>query len=251
MSHFTTLLRFICESISGYTSTPEANKMNEVIETARQKIFNFDYPIPEEYKQNLETKINRRYYFREIAVETYALWHFFLQNKMQEIMPYYNQLYESLIYEYEPFDNVNITTTGMDNIEGNKTESNDMSFSNTSTNKIDDKTTTTADNWKYYSDTPQGGVDGLSSHKYLTNATNVDNTNTATGSSTSNGNTNGNTNENKEENKRENKNYSETIKGKNNTKSYSEMIVEYRKSLINIDNEVINELSDLFFMLWE
>lgn len=45
--------------------------------------------------------------------------------------------------------------------------------------------------------------------------------------------------------------YVETVKGKRGGASYSQMIIDFRKSLLNIDMMVIRELEDLFFQLWE
>ena len=42
----------------------------------------------------------------------------------------------------------------------------------------------------------------------------------------------------------------ETIKGKRNGVSYSDLVNEYRKTIINIDMMIIDELKDLFFGLW-
>jgi hypothetical protein len=42
----------------------------------------------------------------------------------------------------------------------------------------------------------------------------------------------------------------ETMVGKRNSKSYSQMLNEFRTTFLNIDMEIINELNDLFFNLW-
>ena len=44
--------------------------------------------------------------------------------------------------------------------------------------------------------------------------------------------------------------YLEHVKGKNGGVSYSAMLNEYRTTFLNIDMQIINELSDLFFNLW-
>ena len=44
--------------------------------------------------------------------------------------------------------------------------------------------------------------------------------------------------------------YVHTVKGKSAGTSYMKLISEYRKNLINIDMQIIGELSDLFFNLW-
>lgn len=55
-----------------------------------------EYPIFDEtYRPILNKKIRDHYLFCEIGLETPALFTHFLNRKMSEIMPYYNQLYKS------------------------------------------------------------------------------------------------------------------------------------------------------------
>ena len=44
--------------------------------------------------------------------------------------------------------------------------------------------------------------------------------------------------------------YVENVMGKQGVVSYSKMLMEFRQTFLNIDNMVIEELSDLFFGLW-
>lgn len=44
--------------------------------------------------------------------------------------------------------------------------------------------------------------------------------------------------------------YTEHVIGKNNTNSYSKMLLEFRKTFLNIDKMIIDELEPLFFGLW-
>lgn len=63
-----------------------------------------EYPIfDEEYRSNLNTKIKNHFYFDEIGSETPARFAQRLNNKMCNIMPYYNQLYKSTLLEIFPF----------------------------------------------------------------------------------------------------------------------------------------------------
>lgn len=62
-----------------------------------------NYPIfNEEYRQTLEQKIIDHYYFNEIGAETADRFSFYLRRKMREIMPYYNQLYQTTLLEFDP-----------------------------------------------------------------------------------------------------------------------------------------------------
>lgn len=104
MSEYTTELRFICESKAGCMQSVGYNSINDVLRKAAPQIFNFDYPIFDElYRLPLEIKILRHYYTREISEETVGLWQLRLEDKMNEIMPYYNQLYDSARLRFNPF----------------------------------------------------------------------------------------------------------------------------------------------------
>ena len=120
MSDYTTQLRFICESYAGLNASAPSGDVDEIIELARQKIFDFQYPIfDDNYRKELETKILNHYYTQEIGLETVGLWKLKLRTKMREIMPYYNQLYLSEKLQFDPFINTDYTddrqTVGTDN----------------------------------------------------------------------------------------------------------------------------------------
>ncbi len=62
-----------------------------------------DYPIfDERHRASLNQKIIDHYYFREIGFETADRFNFALRRKMAEIMPYYNQLYQSECIKFNP-----------------------------------------------------------------------------------------------------------------------------------------------------
>ena len=62
-----------------------------------------NYPIfNENYREILNNKIINHYYFREIGQETADRFNFCLARKMDEIMPYYNQLYMSEMIKFDP-----------------------------------------------------------------------------------------------------------------------------------------------------
>ena len=61
------------------------------------------YPIfNEDYRKYLNSKIIEHFYFREIGQETPDRFNYFLSRKMNEIMPYYNQLYKSELIQFDP-----------------------------------------------------------------------------------------------------------------------------------------------------
>ena len=101
----------------GYANVPE------IIESARSHIFDFSYPIfDENYRSILETKIIKHFYTREICAESLGLWKLWVDMKMNEIMPYYNQKYRSTLLEYNPFYDVDLRTEADTSGSGNKQE---------------------------------------------------------------------------------------------------------------------------------
>ena len=111
MSKYTTEVRFICESNAGLDESKGFNSINEILENCIDNIFDFDFPIFDEaYRPVLEKKILKHYYTREIATETVGLWKHFLDARLNEIMPFYNKLYESELIEFNPLYDVNLTT---------------------------------------------------------------------------------------------------------------------------------------------
>ena len=111
MAKYTTEIRSICEHYAGLTESTGFEDVDEIIEKARNKIFQ-NYPIfNENHRAELEHKILKHYYMREIGFETVGLFKLFLNERMAEIMPYYNKLYESETFEFDPFKNVDVWNT--------------------------------------------------------------------------------------------------------------------------------------------
>lgn len=105
---YTTKVRTIVENSANLEDAAGYNDVNSIIEKAIPNIFNFDFPIfDEKYRTVLCKKILKRYYMREIAHETVGLWKLRLDTMLNEIMPYYNQLYKSALIEFDPFKDVN------------------------------------------------------------------------------------------------------------------------------------------------
>lgn len=93
--------------MSAYTT-----QLRWIIESGITDIGLNDYPIfDESYRAGLNKKIIEHYYFREIGLETFGLFKRFLSRKMNEIMPYYNQLYESEQIQYDPLKTYDLTET--------------------------------------------------------------------------------------------------------------------------------------------
>lgn len=140
MSKYTTEVRFICENYAGYDESHDY-PINDVIQKALPKVFDFDFPVYDPaYKTVLETKILKHYYTREIGFETVALWKHWLDMRLNEIMPYYNQLYESCTHEFNPFYDVDFTTTGNRNGKYDETHGDNGTSSNVRTDNLHEET---------------------------------------------------------------------------------------------------------------
>ena len=279
MSKYTTEVRFICESKSGLENSSGADNVDEVIEGAWNKIFTSKVTFfDESYRSVLCQKILKHYYLREICCETVGIWKLWMNERLETIMPYYNQLYESELIKFEPLNDVNLTRKHDRTVDGTEERNGETSDTNNGTREVTGtndtketgtgKTTTSAssDETKrdLYSDTPQGAITGLENENYLTNARKI------TDGVTSSGNENTDTTRNDDNDYTENEttnntkngtnkvtgtsntteDYLETLVGKQGSGTYSKMLMEFRDTFLNIDMMVINEFKDLFFGLW-
>ena len=217
MSKYTVELRYLIE-------------MNFDIGLDKYPIFN------ENYRPILNKKIIDHYYFREIGLETAELFKIFLNNKMNEIMVYYNQLYKSELLDFNPLENVDKTEDysgvfdGYNQVDG---------FSQRVIIKDDENR-----NKSVFSDTPQG---------FLLNGDINDNT-WATSADQSKNEFDGKTNDDAETQTKDktdnNTNYNKKIKGKSEGETYSEMLNKFRATFLNIDMMIIKDLSNLFMNVY-
>lgn len=323
MSKYTTEVRFICETAAGLTESAGYSSINTIIDKAIPSVFSFDFPIfDEKYRNVLCRKILKHYYTREICEETVGLWKLRLDTRLNEVMPYFNKLYESELIEFNPMYDTNITRQGNKESVGSDNENQTVERTTTAntTNNVD--VTENTENTSYevheddtvetnknttnseteastsaehngnkterdlYSDTPQGALTNVENETYLTNArkkigsenntdkgsssgstdTTVEGTSNISsngnvnveangmresntkGTATSTGNDTFTSNQNKKANSTED--YLETVVGKQGGPTYSKLLMEYRETFLNIDMQVIESLSDLFFGLW-
>lgn len=231
MSKYTTELRWVIEN--GYDL-----QLNE-------------YPIfDENYRDELNQKIINHYYFREIGFETVGLFRFYLKQTLNEIMPYYNQLYESALLEIDPLNTINFTETLTRTKIGNDTKNFNE---DTTVNSNGDSNSNSTKNTNFKdveSDTPQGmlsigNIEGELYASYARISKNEDTTNSTAHQET----TDTQKRKNDEKiNREDNENYTRTEKG--NRESQSELLMKYRQTFLNIDMQVINELNDLFMGLY-
>lgn len=168
------------------------------------------YPIfDESYRAILNQNIIYAYYEDEIGFETPELFKVYLNRTMERIMPYYNNLYMA---------QKELLTEGVFN---------NIKFTETSNRKTDSETNTKGKG--LYQDTPQGAI----------SMTEFDDQNYATNLTLNNDNSVGTGNED----------YIRTIVGNNGNRYPAELLATIKNNLVNIDNLIIDEISDLFMGL--
>ena len=205
----------------------------------QDKIFDFDIELfDQDYKPVICKKILMHYYTREIGFETAGLWKLKLRTKLNEIMPYYNKMYESTLLQFDPLLDADykLIHEGSDNSNTNL---------NQTTNHSGDRDDHIGGNdYSVYSDTPQGALVNVANETYLTDARkNVYDRNNHS-QYTDAGGTNGTTTFASTDE------FVNHIVGKFPGRSYGKMIQEFRESIINVDMLVIKELKDLFMLVW-
>lgn len=253
MSKYTTEVRFICENSAGLSESEGADNVDSILDKCWNKVFNFDFPIfDENYRQVLCRKILKHYYTREIAHETVGRWKLALNAKLNEIMPYYNQLYKSELLEFNPFYDVDLTRSREGSGTSNKTSNNTETNSGTSKNVSSESGTNNTDTLNRFSDTPQNSMDtqGIADSVPLTTVTKVNEDNTTTNESTDTLTRNDTKTGNGTENINNTDKYVETVKGKQGTENYSSLLKKFRETFLNIDMMIIEDCSDCFFTLW-
>lgn len=293
MSKYTTQVRWIIEQA---TYENQDLPISQRISLACPRIFNFNFPMwVEEYRTTLEKKILMHYFNKEIAFETVGLWKFYLEERLNLIMPYYNELYATTVKQYDWLSDTNgretyvgnkklqenakydasgnsksdLTGDTTDNFTGNVKDTGGETFSGTGSSTTSGTQTQKTKTLK--SDLPQANYANLdygteltegeqsgtsqetnttknSSSTDKTNTTVTTNTDTVHASQTTNTDTTQKSSNNLQSNTDDT--YTRERNGAFGSRSLTELLMQYRDSLLNIDNMVINELQDLFMMIY-
>ena len=192
------------------------------------------YQVPT--RDELNAKILNHYRYQEIGFETFGRFSFELRTAMNEIMPYYNQLFYSADQDFNPIYNVDYRKTimGSQNANSNTTSTgNDSTNNEEFTKTVNSKTpqdllnisNTGIDSVSYADDAGWGKSSGTTTG-----------TNTTTGNSSSNGSTSS----------------IETTKGNFGVVSAQDLILKYRETIINIEQQIINDprIKELFMLIF-
>lgn len=192
------------------------------------------YAVPT--RAELNGKILSYYRYNEIGFETVGRWLFELETALNEIMPYYNQLFYSADQDFNPIYNVDYKKiiNGTQNNSSNSTTSGSDTTSSTEYSKgVNSKTPqdelhisdTDIDTVSYADDASWGKSSGSSSG-----------TSTTTGNTSSNG----------------SNSTVETTKGNFGVVSAQDLIIKYRDTILNIEQQIIKDprIKELFMLIF-
>lgn len=208
------------------------------------------YVIPT--REQLNNKILKYYRWREIGFETFGRFLFELETALNEIMPYYNQLFYSADQDFNPIYNVDYKRT----IDRNKNDERNGEASSESSASDSSNTTATTDGHakNVHSATPQGvlniSTNNIDSVNYADDATWNHDNGTQTGSSTGTSSTTGSNTSNVSGT--ESESTLETTKGNFGVVSAQDLIIKYRDTILNIEQQIINDprIAELFMLIY-
>lgn len=190
------------------------------------KSINYDF-YEETYKPIFEEKFIKRFYFREIGVETIERFLINLETTLNEIMPYYKHLYQTTTYKYDPILNYDVTETITREIVG-ELESNNRAEQSTNQNE----------GIRNY-DTPIIKVKDENNYKKSPSfITDTQSNNTLNGSS------------NRRENNKSNEINNRRTRGNIGVMTTQDLIKKERENIINIDKMILDDLEVLFMQVF-
>ena len=150
----------LLESIVNYGKT-DKTKIKNLAKESRDYIFDFDYPLSNKVdKEKFETMIINHFILRRIGFETFTSFQIQLNVKLNEIMPLYNKMFDSL-------DGWNLFNDG-EIVERDLKDNRTIENNTSANNKLNNNSETISD--LRYSDTPQNQLENLRDGSYVTDA---------------------------------------------------------------------------------
>ena len=209
-------------------------KMMDIVRS-NYNLFDFSYNLYDNsLKQYFEEKFKQHFFLYEIGFETMALFKQQLQATLNDIYPYYKQLYETEIRckNIDFMLNKDLKETFIKETIGEGTSTVNSTQTSTSNSNSNDLSTS--------HDTPQNRVDDLD--KFMSTAqksnSSSENTNSANGNTTSTG-------INKSTDKTE-----LISQGNIGITSSADLLQKWREVIINIDQLIFNDLKSLFLLVY-
>lgn len=174
--------------VNGDKEEDDYTKIKDLAKEGRTTIFNFEYPLSNNInKEDFEVQILNHYLMRRIGFETVTAFRIQLNVKLNEIMPMYNKMFDSL-ENWNIFEDGETTTR-----QGTENRTNEST--NTSSNTLENESNTTNEDIqdRRSSDTPQSKLENVRDGSYVTNYVYDTTNNTSHDTSSSNGTSNSNT----------------------------------------------------------
>lgn len=250
----------------------EKTSVRNLAKVGRTKIFDFEYPLSNYVnKVEFETNILNHFIKRRIGYETPVDFLIHLETKMNEIMPFYNKMFDALetykinesektIHDLSSNKTIdNTSTINSENIKNgkiNRTGTDETTGENTISNTSSTDTTVTED--RRNSELPQSEIVNVQNASYLTDYTLNSNTSNSEDTSESTGNSTQTVE--KTEEVKDNTTITNEENGTNNTieantsqdvitKIDPKLIFEYLEKMKNIYSMIYKELDVLFYQL--
>lgn len=246
-----------------------------------------DFPLFDEtYREILESKILNHFYLREIGAETPELFLYYLNRELMDQAPYFNELYNSTLFEFNPLYTVNKTITHRgsgtnnhirtDNLSessigsGQSSSTNSQSSESSVTSNGSNQSSSSGTNKSGFNDTPQGAISGMEGalepqgSGYLTNASIGKSEGNSTSSESSSSSTEGETSGTSSSTSSDTRNRTNTGTQSNSTMDTNEyvdlvagydgkpmeLIKQFRDNIINVDLKVIKLLNPCFMEIY-
>lgn len=202
-------------------------EINQIVNDLEFKLFDFDYNLYDnELKSAFEKKFIDHFYFYEIGLTPIARFKKALQIKLNDIYPYFKQLYQTELRcnDIDFMLNKDLKEQYTRELTGNSS----VNQSSTSTSN---DTSLNINN-----DTPQNKIDDLD--QFMTSASKNTDNSTMNSSGTNSA----------ENNSTET--YSLVSQGNIGVTSSAELLDKWRSVLINIDQLIFEECNDLFMLIY-
>jgi hypothetical protein len=248
MSSYTSTLK---EMVDLYT-IQKGGSVSEKIEIARKQLFDFDYPFfNENYRKDFETHFIRHFFMREIGFETEGLFKFNLETWLLIHMPYWNKVFESETYTFDPLTNTKINVS---HDKTNNVTSDQNSSSNGSSQSTNNGSLTENDfSRELDSSNPDTRLaittnNGQGVIEYASNIKENSDQNTKSSNNTANESSNVSSSSHATSDGSET--FTETREGKTGTQTYAQLLNEYRSSLLRVEKSIFNEMNQLFMLVY-
>ena len=212
------------------------------------KVIGLDgYPIfDEQHRKTLNDKIVMRYWTREIGLETDSLFRHHMRRTMHEIMPQFNQLYESTRLEFDPLSTVDIQSLVDSESENDMTSENEANSRASGESITENTSDTQSKSRAVSSEMPQTQLAG--NEDYATAATDSVSDSTTAGGAKGSESSTGSVSESGAQTARGSGKVASTTTGRQ--APAAALIQAYRDQIINVDVMVLNSLEPLFMQLW-